>query len=448
MTKHKHRQIQQTKNFLPSVAPVQKTEPHVIQTKIFRQQLQRTRQDVGTWRRWLEQAENPFFPHRVEMQRGFIDTVLNGHVTACIEKRKSLTKRKKYNIVDANGDPIKTDLFEGNWFVDFLSYTIEAKMYGYSAITIGNIIGGKVTGTSIVRRANVSPDRENVTTHLLSTGGISFYDPEFVDWFVYVPTPTETGASPCGYGILYKVAIYEIFLRNLLGYNGDFVELFAQPYRVGKSTKREGPERDALEDAVKNMGSSGWAIIDPDDQIEFLETALGGTGYNGYDNLEKRCEQKISKLILGHADAMDSTPGKLGGGQGEENPVYEALENIETEDITFVENVINTLLLPRLKRIGVKVPEGKFKFENNKEVEETRRKVDASNKTTAEIAQIMKNGGLQMDPGYYEERTGIKTTLIVETPAPVGPDKSESKQMSQNIKNKLNLLYKERPIKL
>ena len=126
-------------------------------------------------------------------------------------------------------------------------------------------------------------------------------------------TQNDVGTSPCGYGLFWELSILEIFLRNLLGYNGDFVELFAQPFRVGKTNKTDETERAAFADTIRNAGSSGWALIDDiGESIELLESSLGGTGYNGYDNFEQRLEAKVSQLILGHADALKSVPGKLG----------------------------------------------------------------------------------------------------------------------------------------
>ena len=91
----------------------------------------------------------------------------------------------------------------------------------------------------------------------------------------------------------YTASGQKVAWQGVSGHSGEVVA--AQPYRVGKTDKTEGPERDELEKALRDMGSSGYALIDPVDEIAFLETALGGTGYKGYDNLEARCEAKVSK---------------------------------------------------------------------------------------------------------------------------------------------------------
>ena len=57
-------------------------------------QFTRIKQDVQLWRDAITEAELAWYPHRVKMQRIFMDTILNGHVLACLNKRKNLTLLK------------------------------------------------------------------------------------------------------------------------------------------------------------------------------------------------------------------------------------------------------------------------------------------------------------------------------------------------------------------
>lgn len=414
-------------------------------------QLQRLRTDVSMWRDAVAEAERAYYPFRVKMQRVFIDTILNGHVFALMERRKDLTLLRNFEISDAKGKKNEelTEFFENApWFGDFVNYSLDALFFGYSLISLGDVEGGKLKDVSIVPRWYVSPDREQVGSFIYATSGANFTEEPYNDWHIYVKTKSDNGVSPVGYGLMYQIALYEIFLRNTLGFNGDFIELFAMPYRVGKTTKTEEKERAELENAIKNMGSAGYAIIDPMDEIEFLEAKTSGNGYKPYENLEKRCEDKVSKIILGHADAIDSTAGKLGGGQGGENsPVAQALEDKQTKDGRFIENIVNNELLPRLKKLGiVNVPDGfTFKFLNDGEEQEQRQSEDASNLITAQIAQTMKNAGLQMDAEYFAERTGIKAEAVEVVAAPASKDKANKEDLRNNaqVKNRLIDLYRE-----
>lgn len=410
-------------------------------------QLQRLRTDVSMWRDAVAEAERAYYPFRVKMQRIFIDTILNGHVFSLMERRKDLTLLRKFCICDQAGKPVEelTKYFEDqSWFYDFLSYALDARFFGYSLISLGDIVQDKIQDVSIIPRWFISPDRHEVGSFIYATSGADFREQPYSDWHIYVKTKSDSGVSPCGYGIMYQIALYEIFLRNTLGFNGDFVELFAMPYRVGKTTKTDEAERAELEAAVRNMGSAGYAIVDPMDEIEFLNASTGsGTGFQAYDNLEMRCEAKVSKIILGHEDAMKASGGKLTA-DDDESPQQLALKDKQIQDGRFLEPIINNELIPRLRNLGVvSIPEGyRFKFLNDGEEEKLRERQDASNKVTAEIAQTMKNAGLKMDPKYFEKRTGIKTIEIEEQPAePIIKGEDDLRNNAQ-VKNRLIDLYR------
>jgi post-segregation antitoxin (ccd killing protein) len=145
---------------------------------------------------------------------------------------------------------------------------------------------------------------------------------------------------------------------------------------------------------------------------------------------------------------MDSTPGKLGAGQGESNPISISLADIEAIDVRFLENNVNKELLPRLREMGMSIPEDLvFKIKNDNERQEARRREDDNNQATATVAQTMKNAGLQMDADYFSERTGIPTTKIVEAAVKENKeleneDEDESKGITNQIKNRLNEIYR------
>lgn len=424
--------------------PTVKKQEKSISKFIVPVQLQRIRQSVLTWRDAAAESERAYWPYRVKMQQLFLDTDLNGHVTACVEKRKNLTLLRKFAFKAKPDDtsaelPDITAMFAGKeWFNNFLSHALDALFYGYSLVSLGDIINSEISKVDTIKRWNISPDRLNVTSFLYATSGIQFTeDPQYADWYCWVSTPGNNGISECGYGLYYKIAIYEIFCRNILGFNGDFVEMFSQPYRVGKTLKTEGVERDDFEAAIRDMGSAGYAIIDPGDDIAFLEAIKAGTGWNGYDNLEKRCEQKISKVILGHADAIDSIPGKLGNNDVK-SPATKAQEEIQTKDGQFAENIINGILLPKMRALGLPIPDGGIYFKNDAEKQEIRTEEDKANLGTAAIALDMAQAGLQMDAKYFTKRTGIECTVI-EKPASVLPGANPGLPASKPSKKKNDL---------
>lgn len=396
-------------------------------------QLNRIAQDSLSRKAAVIEAERAYFPFRYKMQQMFLNTADNLHIQACMERRKDLTLlRDWYFGQEDKPDDTVTDMFNKTWFTNFLSHALDAIPYGYTLIYLNDLVDSEFKKLEVVRRWNVSPDRYEITNFPYMLAGVKFIeDPLYKDWYVYIDTPNDIGTSPCGYGYLWDISIAEIFLRNLLGFNGSFVELFAQPFRHGKTTKTNESERDAFEQAIINMGSSGYAITDPQDEIEFIETALGGTGYKSYDNLELRLQKLISKVILGHADALDSIPGKLGN-SGEKSPAQQAMEDKQTKDGEFIANVVNDILLPTLRNLGFSIPDDCcMYFKNDAEVMETAN-------TVTDLAVKIKNAGLQMDAAYYTEQTGIKVSAPVPAPAPA-PFKAQP--FTKAVQNKLDKLY-------
>ena len=380
-----------------------------------RYHIQRIRQDIDNWRQGVYEAEMPYVPHRVKMQQMFKDTVLNGHLISCIRKRKNLTLLKDFEIVDKNGnvDEYSTDLFKKKWFMETLDYILDAQYFGYSLINWTAIENGIPTGLQLIRREYTSPDRLIVSNYPYSLTGMEFDSKELKDWVLWVSTTSQHGISPCGFGLLYEVANYEILLRNILGYNADYVERYGMPMTEVKTSKRDDDERQYLEDALMNLGANGTIIHDPNDEISFLDFKGMNNGFASYADFEQRLERKISKVILGHADALDAIPGMLGN-QGSDTPISRGLEEAEVIDNRFVEYHVNDILIPKLQKLGVKIPVGYvFKFKNGNEQLENDSQEAIKNKSIADYLKVYKEAGFEVDEKWLEEKTGIPLKKVL-----------------------------------
>jgi len=378
-------------------------------------QLLRIRADMQLLRDALSEAEEAWYPHRVAMQRIFADTILSGHTLACMTKRMDVTLLRDWDFVDEDGHCNKElkELFDRPWFGRFLKYALQAQFFGYSLVALNDVTDNEFKDLKIIRRWNVSPDRLNVTQFVYSLSGAQFLEEPYKNWHVWVTTPSDLGVSDVGYGLLYNVAIYEILLRNLLGNNADASELYGMPIRVGKTQKSDENERTDFMNAMLKMGSAGAILLDTMDEITLIESKALGQGYKIYSDFEERLEKKISKLILGHSDALDSVPGKLGSQQGHVSPQEKAIQDKQLVDGAFLEDVVNNELVRKMQAIGFDIDTRfRFRFSNNQELIEIRKGEDANNLVTAQIAVAMKNAGLQMAPEYFEERTGIPTSKV------------------------------------
>lgn len=409
-----------------AIFPVQVSDPNkkAPAFRIAPFQFDRIRVNIQTWRDALSEAERAILPFRVKMMQIYQDTSLNEHVEACINRRKNLTLLRKFKICDDVGNENEEveKIFKASWFQHFQSYSLDGKLYGYNLISLGDVVNDNFPNLSFVRRQNISPDRLTVSNFPYISTGTSFLEAPYSDWYIYVKTPTETGVSPCGYGLLYRVAKTEIFLRDNLSNNATYNEVFAQPTRVASTTKQD-EERTEFEDFLATQGSNAYIILDKDmDELALLESKNAGTGHATYTDFEKRLEQKVSKILLGHADVLESIPGKLGSGQGQESPVDQALDDIQSEDGSFLESIVNNELIPRMKKLGFNIPDGlHFEYENDEEAEKFRAREDESNLKTATLFKMIADAGGDPDWKYFSDRTGIDVEKKQPPPPPVNP---------------------------
>lgn len=378
----------------------------------------RIRAELIDLRDALREAEAAYtnYKYRVKMQQIFQETKRDGHVIACMRARKSFTLKKEFAVKNANGviDEDWTAFFKQKWFNVVLNSILDAQFYGYSLINWTEIKDNKLCGLQTIRRDLVRPDTHLYVNYPYANDGVKFNDEEVANWCLYTDTPDDLGYSNCGYGLLFPVSAYVIAIRNNLGFNADFVEKFIMPFVVAKTMKREGEERQLLEDGIANMASNNSVVLDPTDTIEFIEAKNTGSAYNAFDNLENRCEKKISKIILGHADALDSVAGKLGA-TGKDDAVAEALENVEMEDNLFAQYQINDTLFDKLRNLGFAIPKGHvFEFLNMGEKVEKLNKESEVNKKFADVVKTLYDAGHEVDSAYITETTGLPVSKKME----------------------------------
>jgi len=423
-------------------------------------QLDRVAYDLKGWRDAIGSAENALYPTRYNMQKMFVDTILEGHTFSCMRKMKRKTLLKNFVIADENGNINEeaTKLIKNKrWFKTLLGWILDAQFYGYSFIQLGDMISPRkgeyqFPQLTNIRRWNVEPDRQNLVSIPLQKVGIDFLYPSvkgaqdnesYFDHSIYVDTPTDIGHSICGYGLLYNVALYAILLRNNLADNADYNEKFGTPYRHMKVPQGLDKQTEAdLDSIMQNIGAMGYAITPDNIEIKFQESSTG-TGFATFDNLEHRLEKQITKIILGHPSAMDEPPGKLGGSQGanknpdeDASPAGAAMVEAEKEQDDFALDILNNNVINKLRNLGMPFPNNcLFAVTNDKEDFASRKKKDEADLITAQVAQTMKAAGLEYPADEFNKVTGMKSVKVAE-PAPVPGSK-----FSPAMNKKLEKIY-------
>lgn len=116
--------------------------------------------------------------------------------------------------------------------------------------------------------------------------------------------------SPTRAGLMRTTAWWYLFkhyeVKDWLTYG----ELYGQPYRLGKYDPATGKdERDALEAAVRNLGTDAAGVISKDTEIEIIETAQRG-GPDVYERLINLANREMTLAVLGQT--LTSSEGQHG----------------------------------------------------------------------------------------------------------------------------------------
>jgi SPP1 gp7 family putative phage head morphogenesis protein len=313
--------------------------------------LYRVKQDILRWRNALIYAENKQFPNRTEYYRLCKDVVLDPHLSSVISQRKKAVLARELVLVDDNGevDVEKTKVFKKKWFRKLLDYSLDAKFYGFSLIDLGPLVDEAFPDIRLVPRQYVRPELKIVVPTLGGMTGTSFDDPKYAKWNIFIGDREDLG-------ILVKAAPYTIWKKNALGYWSEYCEKFGMPIRVGKTNVKDDELRLNMENSLRTMGSAFWSMINKDDEIELISSAIHGAWEN-FDKMSDRVNQELSKLVLSQTGTTDekSFSGSAGVHQDVMGDVTEA-------DIADLEGDLNEVVAPILNFHGFGLEGLTFEF--------------------------------------------------------------------------------------
>lgn len=402
-------------------------------------QFDRYAHDIGMWRDCIKEIENPIYPFRVKTQRMYMDVVINPYILALLDRCREVSLQRDlyiYQIKDGKkviSEGLSENLEHQDWFKTYMNYVLEAYWYGYSLISLGDFEDNAFSNISCIQRENIRTDTMNegviLNSLVYNIGGITVDTDDIVGLCNhYIPTKSSRGVSSCGYGLLYPISYNEIHIRHIVEWNVDNIEMYGMPIRKG-FTNKTGDERKKFEMFLKNAASNAYILLDKStqDEVEFVKTDGGGTGWKSYQDLEKRLKGVCSQLVLGHEDAMSSSAGKLGGNQSankdgfNESLIQQAINSKQITYGNFICNSINHTFAPKMRKLGgvlhskfIKnlIPDGYyFGLQNDKEEEEVKRRVNSFRKNVADWANTLNTAGYNVDVTQLSDIMDLKLTV-------------------------------------
>tara|TARA_R100001244_G_scaffold40790_1_gene36664 strand:+ start:2404 stop:3660 length:1257 start_codon:yes stop_codon:yes gene_type:complete len=312
---------------------------------------QRRVDEIGNWSRALNLAERRDDPDRTDLIRIFKNMRIDGHINGIITTLINKVLAKDFLIVDSEGneDEKAKLFFESKWFPRYLTWSIEARFYGFSLIQLNDIVDGQFKDMELIDREFVIPDlhivKQSDTRFSGSDVSWDYTAPNFRDWYIFIGEDKDLG-------LFNSVAPQAIAKKHMFSALWQFIELFGMPFRVGKTAIDDPAQKKNMIDMLGGMGRAGWGVFGEDDIIEYVQ-AIDADSAAFIDSIQL-ANQEISKNFTGVSGLFDDK-AFVGSAEAQERVVKELIMSF-TRTIMFD---IDDGLIPRMQKQGA-FPEDRF----------------------------------------------------------------------------------------
>jgi phage gp29-like protein len=336
--------------------PKERTESPI--KYVLEQQKLRTRQDLLSLRLAVDSAENIKNPNREMLHDIYRQIIIDPQLESQWGSRKLKTKERAFKIIDIASkeeDEVATEVFEAEWFLDWVDACLDSRLWGFSLIEFGDLVNGEFLPFSVgnrnyppvqvVDRDNVKPEFRIITNSPGMVEGVSFDDPRFSKHLMFV-------GSYCSKGLLFNLAKPILFKDNTLGNWSEWAEVFGMDKRVGY-TAAQGDARTKFLTAIRDMGTNAYGVFGDRDRVEYLGTQRQDA-YQVYLQFINYIDSQIAKMIFGQ-DVVSNNTGQVVGEVGEN-----MADMYGQADARFIKMLVNKKLIPLMGELGFNMKGKRF----------------------------------------------------------------------------------------
>lgn len=342
--------------------------------------------DIADYTEAVRAAENVDFSRRYKLYDLYADILMDTHLSCVIEKRRNAVLCSDIEF-RRNGKPDETvnRQIRSPWFSRLVGDIIEAKFWGFTLCQFYR--EGEWVDYDLIPRKHADPVRRLILRHQTDITGMSW--DEYPD-LLYVGRKDDLG-------LLAKAAPWVIYKRNTTGDWSQFSEVFGMPIQeyIYDSDDEESRKR-AMDDAAR-AGSLAQFFHAKDTEFKLTEAGNKTGSAEVYERLCERCNNEISKLILGNTLTTESAET----GTQALGTVHKKVEDKVTQaDRLYVLDVLNYDMTDIFMHMGIDTAGGEFCFPEQKDIDPTS-KVNI-------ITQLRTSFSLPIADDYLYEEFGIE----------------------------------------
>lgn len=311
--------------------------------------------DIADYMAAVHAAENVDFSRRYKLYDLYADILLDTHLSCVIEKRRNAVLCANIEFRrDGIPDETINDQIKSPWFNRLVADIIDARFYGFTLCQFYR--NGPWADYDLIPRKHADPVRRLIIRHQTDITGIPWDN--YTD-LLFVGNPDDLG-------LLAKAAPWVIYKRNTTGDWAQFSEIFGMPIQeyIYDSDDEESRQR-AMHDA-EQAGSLAQFFHAKDTELRLTEAGNKSGSADVYERLCERCNNEISKLILGNTlttEAADKGTQALG-------TVHKKVEDkLALADRKYVLDVLNYDMADIFAHLGIDTANGEFAFPEKKDID-------------------------------------------------------------------------------
>lgn len=345
------------------------------------------RKDMATWRSALQQAtnvDNPKMQKLIEHYSEVMDDLL---VDSQIENRWNMTKGSDFTLSDRNSKKVNEDatitLKQAVWLPELIGYILDTLNYGHSLVELTKDEDGTLK-LGLIPRQNVIPRKGLMLFDVSDDKGRLYRNEgEYGLWWFEFGKEDDLGK-------LRKAVPVALFKKFTQSCWAELCEIYGIPPRYLKTDTRDPEMMAAAQSMMRDMGSAAWWIIDQEEELQFAN-AVGGNG-DVYNNFIGHCNSELSLFASGTILGQDTKNGN----RSKEEISFKQLKERVKADKKYVEDWMNSVVMPALFRIGI-IPDNLiFAFSQEEDLEALWKMVTEA------------SANYEVDPKWISEKFGIK----------------------------------------
>lgn len=412
------------KEFKNMLAKAAKHDPVKVMTTIIRFQKTQYNKEILHWKTARQEAMSVYNPRRVTLTDLYEDIELDAFIYGIVSnKRIFKISNKAFKVIDKDGKeiPEKTAWFKHQWFNDLLKYAMQSRFFGYSLVYFMDWNkDGKIVTTQLVPRRHVVPERHAWTIMQYDTTGFDYKAPPFDKYMMGIGKEDDLG-------IYDKAAILYIIKKHSWQSWDEFEERFGIPIPIVETATQDKKVLDSIESWLKDLSTGSYGVIPEGGKLTVVETGKADT-FNIFFKKIEMSQIELEVLLTGQIRETNKS-----GTYGKEQSKEEEAQELINDDKTFIQYLVNDVLIPQIM-----IPNGyqflpgeKFDWNDGKKL---------SPKERLEILTGVKNLGFKLDLNQVSEDLDVIIEEAEPIEEPLGKEDENIKKIS-NMHVAINKLY-------